>query len=269
MSIDTAAIPDIEAAKDFIRDKLTASGFLALSEYSDINTLEHRGEQIGFYSLEDCTQRGSCLHHSNGNIFTQTDCKFMIRLMGTCSDNDYDSFDNSCTELYVRLLIGTDSKVCSASLGKVHRSAATKRLERELTVTLRLCINEPYTAEHELPRFHYAVIGADTVIYPNSLDISRKTRTVTINTVDGRLITIPVTQELTVIDISGRFMFDEREFYLNMVDELGSVNGIDFQADGIRYTDIIAYECSACIKEGELMGEYHIRLGGNADDDHS
>lgn len=271
MSDDTiSVIPDIDAAKAFLVQKLTASGFLAVEEFSNINILEHRKEQPGFYSLKSCEEKGSCLHHTSTDIYTQIDCEFDIKLMGTCSDfSDYDTFDRSCQEFYVRLLIGTDCIVRSAELGKVHCSAASKRLERDLTVTLRLCINEPYTAEQELPRFHYAVIGEDTVIYPGSADISRKTRTVTINTVDGRLITRPIAQELIEIDIRGRFMPDEREFYLDMVDELGSADGFNFEVDGIRYMDIIVYECEAGIKDGELMGEYHIRLGGKAYDLHA
>lgn len=258
-------IPDITQAKEFISKKLSDSGFMAFEEFSAVDSLIHSDKQIGFYALKDLTANASCLHHESGNIFTQTDCVFEIKLMGTSSDYaDFTSFDESCQALYARLLIGSECIVRSAELGRVYQSMPLKRLARELKLTLRLCVNERFQPEAEQPRFHRAVLGGNTVIFPDSLDISGRSRNITINTVDGGSITKPIAPEPARITMSGRFTPDERAFYFKTAEELSGAKDIMLQIDGVKYKDVIPYECSAQIKEGELLGEYHFRLGGRA-----
>lgn len=258
-------IPEIIKAKELIAQKLAKAGFMAFEEFSAVDSLIHSDKQIGFYSLKDFTSSSSCVHHENGSIFTQLDCVFEIKLMGTSSNYaDFLTFDNSSQELYMSLLNVSECMVTSTELGHVYQSMPLKRLARELKLTLRLCVKEDFDSKSERSEFHHAVLGGGIVIYPHTLDISAKARNVTITTVDGRLIINPISAELAKINMKGRFTLDEREYYFKMAQELSNSPGIILELDGVTYKGVIPYECSAQVKEGELLGEYDFKLGGRA-----
>lgn len=258
-------IPDLSKAKELIARKLAEAGFTAFEEFTAADSLMHRDEQIAFYSLKEFTSNASCLHHENGSIFTQVDCVFEIKLMGTSSDySDYLSFDDSCRELYASFMRGGEFILRSAELGSVFQSAPLKRLARVLRTTLRLCVKEYFEPEHESPNFHRAVFDDDSVIYPHSLDISTKARKVTINTVDGKQITKPIAPGLSKLTLKGRFAPDERDCFFKMAEELNASQHIELQIGGVTCMDVLPCECRAQVKDGELLGEYEFVLEGRA-----
>lgn len=258
-------IPEITTAKEFIAQKLAEAGFAAFEEFSAVDSLIHSDKQIGFYSLKECTSNASCLHHSSSSRFTQTDCVFEIKLMGTSSDYaDFLTFDDSCQELYMDLINVGEFMIRSAELGRVYQSMPLKRLARELKLTLRLCVKESFDPKSESCEFHRAVLGGGIVIYPHTLDISAKARNVTISTVDGRLVITPVSPELAKITIKGRFTQDDKAYYFKLAEELSGSHGISLVLDGVTYKGVTPYECTAQVKDGELLGEYVFLMGGRA-----
>lgn len=128
----------IENIFTLITAKLENRGFTALREFSAVDSLVHGNEMLAFVSLEDCTAAAQTVDNTDLSVCVETDYKLCIRLFGKSGDFvDYETFSTACTRLFYDIVSDGSLLICKMQMSKAVQSMPLKRLERDITLTVR------------------------------------------------------------------------------------------------------------------------------------
>ena len=128
---------------ELIAQKLTLAGFTALREFSAVDSLIHHDEMIAYYRMTDCAVTASTVRRVDGLRYIEADCGFELRLFGrSCKFSDYIQFFDSCTKVFSDIVTDTEMLVVSLELGDTVQSMQLNRLQRDMHLTMRICLKE-------------------------------------------------------------------------------------------------------------------------------
>lgn len=135
----------IASATEKIEALLDEAGFVTFENFQAVDTLEHKNEQLAFYDIIKTEKIGSVQLITTQNAETEFECTFKIRLMGKLGDfSDASQLSDSVDELLNYLFSEGQILIKSLIIENVKQAARLKRLERDLTLTIRLSVTEGY-----------------------------------------------------------------------------------------------------------------------------
>lgn len=132
-----------QATSELINSILTNSGFKAMEDFTAVDSLIYKNNDIGFYSLNGCDIVGECLSCDGLTYSVELECEFEIRLMSKSTNYaDFKSFDDLCSDFYESLVCSEELLIKNMKMGKPYQSMPLKRLERDMTLKVRTSIGE-------------------------------------------------------------------------------------------------------------------------------
>ena len=128
---------------ELIKSKLESGGFKAFEEFYAVDSMIYGDFCAGYYSMRDCRLIASSIHHDNLCKAVEVEYVFDVKLMGKrCDYSDHGEFVSRCDNFYAALLRSRIFIFRGAELGKVFRNVQMGRLERDMTLTVRMCMKE-------------------------------------------------------------------------------------------------------------------------------
>lgn len=133
----------IASATERIVKLLRDVGFSTFDDFNVVDTLEHNDELLAFYDITKTEKIGSVKMLSDYKLITEFDCTFQIRLMGKSGDfSDGALLLERAENFFNSLFSEKQIKIMSLSFGNAKQAARLKRLERDLSLSIRLNISE-------------------------------------------------------------------------------------------------------------------------------
>lgn len=129
----------IEDILELISQKLTAHGFYAMREFSAVDSLIHADQMLGVMSVESSRVAAQALRNTDLSYCIETDHEITVRLFGKSGDFvDYEAFSEGCYALFYDIVSDSGLLVCTMQISRASQSMPLRRLERKLSLTVRV-----------------------------------------------------------------------------------------------------------------------------------
>lgn len=119
------------------------AGFKPFNEFSAVDSLIYKNNDIAFYNLKSCNEAATAILHNSLKFVVEVDCEFEVRLMGkACEFVDFNEFEKRCETFFNSLISDKGILVINMKSSKPYQSMPLSRLARDVSICLRFCVEE-------------------------------------------------------------------------------------------------------------------------------
>ena len=129
----------IESIITLVTAKLENRGFTVMREFSAVDSLVHADKMLGVISIDECRTVAQAFDNTDMSLCTEVDYALCLRLFGKSGDFvDYEDLSDACTKLFYDIVSDGSMLICNMQMSKAVQSMPLKRLERDMTFTVRV-----------------------------------------------------------------------------------------------------------------------------------